>query len=203
MINISINNQALEVKAGKTILQVAKKAGLPIPTICHLPGLESRSVCRICSVEVEGHNKLLPACSTVVEENMQIQTQSTKTVNARKVLMEFIIAEHGGIETLNTQVREYASQLGVNSARFYLHDQKLKDCNRYSSDYIQLAQEKCIHCDRCIRACRDSHIINRSHRGSASLLTFGEGDSLLDDTACSSCGDCVPVCPTGAIYSDR
>lgn len=203
MIEISINNQRLEAKPGKTILQVAKKAGLSIPAICHLPGLELRSVCRICSVEIEGHNKLLPACSTVVEENMQIQTHSTKTVNARKVLMEFIIAEHGGLETLSTQVREYASQLGVNSARFYLHEQKPSDCNRYSSDYIQLAQEKCIHCDRCIRACRDSHIIKRSQRGAASLLTFGEADSLLEDTACSSCGDCVAVCPTGAIYSDR
>ena len=202
MINISINNQKVEAKSGQTILQVAKKRGLPIPTICHLSGLESRSVCRICSVEIKGYNKLLPACSTVVEKNMQIQTHSTKTVNARKVLMEFIIAEHGGLETLNSQVREYASQLGVTSARFYLHDQKPKNCNRYSSDYIQLSQEKCIHCDRCIRACRDSHIINRSQRGSSSLLTFGEGDWRLDDTACSNCGDCIAVCPTGAIYSD-
>lgn len=199
MISIKINKQIIRLKTQQTILQVAKKQGIDIPTICHMPGLESRSVCRICSVEVKGHDKLFPACSTLVEQNMEIQTHSQKTLHARKILMEFIIAEHGGFNTLSSQIQQYASQLGVQNARFYIQNQKQQDCNRYSSDYIKLAQEKCIHCDRCLRACRDHHVINRSHRGSSTLLTFGEGDALLENTNCSSCGDCVVVCPTGAI----
>ncbi len=199
MISIKINKQLIHSKPEQTILQVAKKQAIDIPTICHMSGLESRSVCRICSVEVKGHDRLFPACSTLVEPNMEIQTHSQKTLHARKVLMEFIIAEHGGLKTLSKEVQQYASQLGVKEARFYLHNQKEQDCNRYSSDYIKLTQEKCIHCDRCIRACRDNHIISRSHRGSSSLLTFGDNNALLEDSACTSCGDCVAVCPTGAI----
>ena len=199
MITIKLNKQIIHSKPEQTILQVAKKQGIEIPTICHMSGLASRSVCRICSVEVKGHDRLFPACSTLVEPNMEIQTHSQKTLHARKVLMEFIIAEHGGLKTLNPQVQKYAGLLGVKEARFYLHNQKEQDCNRYSSDYIKLTQEKCIHCDRCIRACRDNHVISRAHRGSSTLLTFGEDNALLEDTACTSCGDCVAVCPTGAI----
>jgi NADH dehydrogenase/NADH:ubiquinone oxidoreductase subunit G len=199
MICIKINKQLIHSKEEQTILQAAKKKGIDIPVICHMPGLELRSVCRICSVEVKGHDKLYPACSTKIEQNMEIQTHSQKTLHARKVLMEFIIAEHGGLKTLSPQIQQYASQLGVKEARIYLHNQKEQGCNRYSSDYITLTQEKCIHCDRCIRACRDNHVISRAHRGSSSLLTFGENNTLLEDTTCTSCGDCVAVCPTGAI----
>lgn len=199
MISLKINKQIIQAESGMTILQVAKKQGIEIPTICHMPGLESRSVCRICSVEIKGQSNLFPACSTRVQQNMEIKTHSQKTLHARKVLMEFIIAEHGGFNTLSTQIKKFAIQLGIIKARFYLHNQKEQDCNRYSSDYISLTQEKCIHCDRCVRACRDHHVISRSHRGSSSLLTFGNDNSLIEDTDCSSCGDCVSVCPTGAI----
>jgi len=199
MISVKINNKVIKAKANKTILQVAKKQGIEIPTICHLQGLASRSVCRICSVEIKGCNVLLPACSTIIEENMEIITHNQKTIHARKALMEFIISEHGGLGTLNTQIKDYAKELGVKEATYYLHAQKDKNCNSYSSDYIKLSQEKCILCDRCIRACRDHHIINRAHHGSASLLTFGEDNSLLENTDCTNCGDCVTVCPTGAL----
>jgi NADH dehydrogenase/NADH:ubiquinone oxidoreductase subunit G len=199
MISIKINKRIIQSKSEQTIFQVAKKQGVDIPTICHMPGLESRSVCRICSVEINGYDKLFPACSTLIEQNMEIKTHSQKVLAARKVLLEFIIAEHGGLATLSAQVQQYAAQLGVKQARFYLHNQKQQNSNRYSSDYIKLEQEKCIHCDRCIRACRDNSIISRAHRGSSSLLTFGTDDALLEDTACTNCGDCVAVCPTGAI----
>lgn len=199
MISLKINKQVVQARPGQTLLQVAGKQGIDIPTICHLPGLEARSVCRICSVEVRGHRHLLPACSTVVEHNMEVETHSQKSVQARKVLMEFIIAEHGGLERLSPQVRGYAETLGVVQAQFYLQEQKAPDCNRYGSDYIRLHQEQCIHCDRCIAACRDQQVISRARRGAATQLTFGAGDQVLADTRCTSCGDCVAVCPSGAL----
>jgi predicted molibdopterin-dependent oxidoreductase YjgC len=199
MISFKLNRQNLHARPGQTILQVAKKQGVDIPTICQLPGLEARSVCRICSVEVKGHDRLMPACSTLIEHNMEVDTHSQKSVHARKVLMEFIIAEHGGLESLSPQVQSYAAQLGVSQAHFYLQHQKDADCNRYSSDYIQISQEKCILCDRCISACRDQQVISRAKRGTATLLTFGEQNRPLAETACTSCGDCVAVCPTGAL----
>jgi len=199
MISFKLNGQYLHAHTGQTILQAAQKHGVDIPTICHLPGLEARSVCRICSVEVKGYSRLMPACSTLIEHNMEVDTHSQKSVHARKVLMEFIIAEHGGLESLSPQVQDYAAQLGVSQAHFYLQHQKNVDCNRYSSDYIQIRQERCIHCDRCIGACRDQQVIHRAKRGAATLLTFGVQNRPLAETACTSCGDCVAVCPTGAL----
>lgn len=199
MISLKINKRIIHARPGQTLLQIAKKQGIEIPTICHLPGLEARSVCRICSVEVKGQQRLLPACSTLVENNMEIDTHSQKTLQARKVLMEFIIAEHGGLDSLSPQVQQYAAQLGVKQAHFYLHHQKADDCNRYSSDYIKISQENCILCDRCVVACRDQHIIQRAKRGSATQLTFGERNKPLAETDCTSCGDCVAVCPSGAL----
>lgn len=199
MISLKINQRTVQARVGQTLLQVAKKQGVTIPTICHLPGLEARSVCRICSVEVKGHNRLLPACSTVVEQGMEVDTHSQKTLQVRKVLMEFIVAEHGGLESLSPQVQACAASLGVTTARFSLPRRQEADSNRYSSDYIKVDQEACIHCDRCISACRDRHVIHRAQRGATTRLTFGERDRPLGETACTSCGDCVAVCPSGAL----
>ncbi|MCW8918802.1 MAG: 2Fe-2S iron-sulfur cluster-binding protein [Gammaproteobacteria bacterium] len=197
MISLKINKQLVQAKPGQTLLQVATKQGIEIPTLCHLPGLEARSVCRICSVEVKGQSRLLPACSTVVEPNMEVETHSQKTLHARQVLLEFIIAEHGGLATLSPQVRAYAQTLGVTEARFYL--QQSNTAVRNGSDYIRYQPDKCIHCDRCISACRDQRVINRANRGAAIRLTFGANDTPLAQTNCSSCGDCVAVCPSGAL----
>ncbi len=199
MISLTINRQVLQARPGQSLLQVAQKGGIDIPTICHLPGLEVRSVCRICSVEVKGHRHLLPACSTEVAHNMEVETHSQKAVQARRVLMEFIIAEHGDLETLKPEVRTYAAQLGVARAHFTLPQQPSPDPNRYGSDYIRLYQEQCIHCDRCISACRDQRVIGRAGRGAATILTFGSNDQSLAESRCTSCGDCVAVCPSGAL----
>lgn len=203
MISLTINGRTLRTRSGQTLLQLAKKAGIDIPTICHLPGLEERSVCRICSVEVKGHRHLLPACSTKATAGMEVESHSDKAVQARKVLMEFIIAEHGGIATLSPQVRAYAAQLGVTQAHFYQQQENDSALNRYSSDYIRLQQEKCIHCDRCISACRDQQVIRRAGRGAATRLTFGEEDQSLAESNCTGCGDCIAVCPTGALSEYR
>lgn len=201
MISLKINRQLVQAKPGQTLLQVAKQQGIDIPTLCHLPGLEARSVCRICSVEIKGQSRLLPACSTVVEHNMEVETHSQKALHARQVLMEFIIAEHGGFATLSPQVRAYAKTLGVTEARFHLRQPEEAACN--GSDYIRYRPERCIHCDRCILACRDQQVIGRAGRGSAIRLTFGANDAPLAQTHCTSCGDCLAVCPTGALSEHR
>lgn len=199
MINLKINDRLVQAKPGLTILQVAKKQGIEIPTLCHMPGLDARSVCRICCVEIEGHDRLYPACSTPVAQGMSVHTHSRKSMHARKGLMEFIIAEQGGLAKLSRQIQAMAAELGVKEADFSLDSQIDADCNRYSSDYIKLSQEKCIHCDRCILACRDHHVISRAKRGPSTLLTFGKDNAPLAETACTSCGDCVAACPTGAL----
>jgi NADH dehydrogenase/NADH:ubiquinone oxidoreductase subunit G len=199
MINLQINGQCLQAAPGTTLLELARRHDIVIPTLCHLPGREARSVCRLCVVEVAGQERLFPACSTAVSAGMVVRTHSQKCIHTRQVLMEFIIAEHGGLHTLSPPLRALAAELGVSAARFALTPQHAADGNRYGSDYIRLQQDKCIHCDRCIAACRDHHIIHRAGRGANTQLTFGTHNTPLAETPCTSCGDCVAVCPTGAL----
>lgn len=199
MIKLQINGRCVQAKPGTTILQLARKHDIAIPTLCHLPGREARSVCRLCVVEITGQERLLPACSTAVATGMVVHTHSQKCIHTRQVLLEFIIAEHGALHTLSPELRALAAELGVTQARFVLPPQHTADCNRHGSDYIRLRQEQCIHCDRCIVACRGQQVIHRAGRGAAIQLTFGNHNAALPETNCTSCGDCVAVCPSGAL----
>ena len=198
MITISIDGKVISTKTNKTILQVAKENNIYIPTLCAFSGLETRSVCRICSVEVKGEAVLSTACSALVKEGMEISTNNENVKTARKVLMTFILAEHGKSD--NGQFKKLAQEFGVENVGLELTREADTDRDNIipDSEYIKFTSALCIYCDRCVSVCKDK-IIHRAKKGSAVTLTFGDYNDSLDKTNCVHCGDCVSVCPTGAL----
>ena len=198
MITIFIDNHKVKANKNQTILDAAKAAHIFIPTLCHLPGYVSRSVCRICLVEIMGQGHLAPACSTIVKEGMHVSTTSEKVVKTRQLIMELILAEHGSCQRPDCEIERLAIHLGVHATRFSLI--KNKDSRALSSEYLHIQPELCIHCDRCIRACRDKKVISRAKRGAWVTMTVGP-DQRLDETPCVHCRDCATVCPSGTILA--
>jgi predicted molibdopterin-dependent oxidoreductase YjgC len=201
MITMTIDGKAITTKNDQTVLQVAKENNIDIPTLCAFTGLETRSVCRICSIEVKGEAFLNTACSTLVKEGMEIITDNDKVRNARKILMTFILAEHG-TENLGIKIKELAQKLGGEEARLELTTEQETASILPHSEYIKLTPALCVYCDRCISVCK-YNIIHRAKRGATVTLTFGDNNESLDKTNCVHCGDCISVCPTGALAEIR
>lgn len=193
-----IDGVKVENKGNKTILELAKSVGIQIPTLCYLPKTEARAVCRICVVEVKGRPGLISACSTKASDGMEVLTQSESVLRTRKTIMEFILAEHGEFCENDSTIRALAKSLGVTSTRFEVIKPDLSHYKSIESEYIRLDMNKCIHCDRCIRACSDRNVITRKGFGRYVAMAF-DNDVPVDESSCIQCGDCVHACPSGAI----
>lgn len=202
MISIKLNHQRIKVKPNQTILEVSKAQGINIPTLCHFArgkGKGSpRAVCRICVVEVSDVNGLVTACSAKITQGMEIFTHSDNVIEARKVLMEFMLAENGGGEE-NTQVRELSKELGVESARFSLVEAVAAKPKALLSEYFHIDPALCVHCDRCIVACESRQVITRTGFGHSVSTAFGGNEQGIEASDCNYCGDCVAACPAGVI----
>lgn len=198
-IQLTINGQAVEVPAGTTILDAAKSAGIDIPTICYHPNLTANAVCRLCTVEVKGARTLQPACVVQVAQNMVVDTESERVNISRRVILELLASTvdlHDAPE-IQGQIAQY----GADAARFAggkRRDIPLIDDNPfYIRDYSQ-----CVMCWRCIQVCADdvqfTYALTWGGRGMDShVATIFDED--MPDTSCVFCGNCVGVCPTGAL----
>lgn len=203
MINITLNHQSFKVRSNQTILNIAKKVGVKVPTLCHLPRKStegnSRAVCRICVVEVKGINGLVSACSTKATEGMNIFTHSESVLKSRRVLLEFMLAESSKKLSEDSIVKKFCSDLGVHRARFTVPQELKSNTRRKVFEYLSIDPSLCVHCDRCILACDSQDAIKRSGFGYNITNTFGSDEGGFEASNCSYCGDCAAVCPTGAI----
>lgn len=204
MINVKINNKKIEIPEGTSILHAAKEIGITIPNLCYHPDQEVKANCRVCVVEVEGEKTLQAACATAVREGMIIRTNTQKVRQARKVVIELLLANHDMNCTACKKnnlcgLQEIAGNLGVRESRF--ENVLIKQEIDTSSPAIERNQNKCIKCGRCIQMCSDV-------QGLAILDYIGRGDSCevkpafgwyLGDVACVACGQCSVVCPVAAI----
>ncbi len=203
-VNIEINNTKVKALKNDTILSAAKKAGIKIPTLCHIEGLPPSGACRICIVEVEGMHNLLPACSTVITEGMKIKTHTTRTLNARKTVVELLLTNHPDdcnycSKNNFCELQKLAVELNVRS-RSHTHKRTPLNLD-YSSPSILRDPNKCILCGRCVRICEEIQgvsAIDFVRRGAKSQIApaFEEGLNL---SSCVYCGQCVKACPTGAL----
>jgi predicted molibdopterin-dependent oxidoreductase YjgC len=198
-ISLTIDGQAAQAPAGTTILDAAKIAGVDIPTICYHPSLTANAVCRLCVVEVAGARVLQPACVTPIAQGMAVSTTSERVGTARRVILELLASTvdlHDAPE-IQDQIRRY----GAGAARFDGGKRRehpvLDDNPFYIRDYSQ-----CVMCWRCIQVCAEdvqyTFALTWGGRGIGSrVATFFEED--MPDTSCVFCGNCVGVCPTGAL----
>ncbi|MAG92403.1 MAG: hypothetical protein CMJ48_01445 [Planctomycetaceae bacterium] len=196
-VTLTIDGRTARVPEGTSILDAARRVGVKLPTMCHVNGCKPRAVCRMCVVALGGSLRLVPSCATTVTEGMQVQTDTPEVETARKLLMEFMLAEHGECDDPNCAIERLARQLGVYSTRFQM-DKSLQE-DDFSSKFITVDPENCILCDRCVQACgKDQQVIVRAGRGRSVAISFDTGLSMRD-AACTDCGDCLSVCPAGAL----
>ena len=205
MVNIIINGKAKSVPEGVTILEAARHAGIRIPTLCYLKEINAIGACRICVVEVKGSRVLVAACVHPVTEGMEITTDSPAVFNARKTTLELILSTH--TKECLTCVRSDNCEL-----QKLCHIFKVEDENYYdgftpsrpiddSAVHLVRDNNKCILCRRCVAACagwQGLGVIGTNDRGFETHIACAF-ELPLERVSCVSCGQCITVCPTGAI----
>ncbi|MDR1384679.1 MAG: [FeFe] hydrogenase, group A [Planctomycetaceae bacterium] len=204
MIKIEINGHEHEAQEGELLLHAIRRVGLNVPTLCNMDGLPPSGACRMCVVEVEGQRGLTPSCAFPVFNGMKVNTNSNRAVEARKAIIELLLANHPDDcfyceRNGSCQLQELAESHGVRTRRFI--GQKNEHPLDNSGVSIVRDPAKCILCGKCVRACEEIQgvaCIDFIGRGSSAIIgtAFNEG---LNVSSCVNCGQCVAVCPTGAL----
>lgn len=202
-VTLSIDGASVTVPAGTTLLKAAEQLGRTVPTICYHDHCTANGLCRICVVEVAGVKPLLPACLSRVSEGMQVATATARVERSRRTILEMLASAVDLSEA--PEIQKFLDQYHADRFRFPEGDRRdvavLDDNPMYIRDYA-----KCILCWRCVQVCADdaqfTYAINFKGRGFESGIgTFF--DKPMPETTCVFCGQCVGVCPTGALKPKR
>jgi bidirectional [NiFe] hydrogenase diaphorase subunit len=204
---LQIDGKMLTGRAGETLFAVAWDHGIHIPRLCHVGGLSDVGACRLCLVEVEGQKRLQASCMTEVQEGMVVHTDTPKLRAHRKLIVELLLAERNHICSVcvangNCELQDMAAHLGVDHVRVRYQFPSLPvdiTHERFGMDH-----NRCILCTRCVRVCDEvegAHTWDVSGRGTNSLIISDLGEPWGQSDSCTSCGKCVQVCPTGALFS--
>jgi NADH dehydrogenase/NADH:ubiquinone oxidoreductase subunit G len=203
MPKLIIDGQEITTDDGATILEAAKQIGTDIPTICFHEATTSNALCRICVVEVEGQRLLQPACIVKAAEGLKVQTKSERVLRARKTILEMLASSIDLSET--PEILDMMKEYGANPERFPDAERReaevMDDNPMYIRDYA-----KCLLCWRCVQVCAEdaqyTFAINFTGRGYETQIgTFF--DRAMPATSCVFCGQCVGVCPSGALKPKR
>jgi NADH dehydrogenase/NADH:ubiquinone oxidoreductase subunit G len=204
MQKLIIDNKSVEVPDGTTILDAARKAGVNIPTLCYLEGVQAIGACRVCLVEVEGAKTLDATCVTPAANGMKVHTNSRRVRKARRQVVELILSDHeGDCQTCDRngdcELQALAQDLGIREITY--PGEKSKRLIDTSTEALVRDTAKCIQCRRCVTVCREV-------QGVAAIFPQGRGFETvigpafcvdLDSVVCVQCGQCAAVCPVGAI----
>lgn len=204
MVKLLIDKKTVEVPEGTTILDAAAHAGIPIPSLCYLKGINEIGACRVCIVEVKGKDKLLPACNNMAEEEMEIFTNSPRVRETRRTNVELILSQHNCncatcIRSGNCNLQKLANDLGIIKLRYE------KDVDPYNwNEKFPLIRDagRCIKCMRCIQVCdkiQDLNIWDVANTGSRTTVDVSY-NRKIKNSDCSLCGQCITHCPVGALH---
>jgi len=205
-IPIVIDGRPLDVENSKTVLEACRENEIEIPTMCHFNGLVDVGACRLCLVEIEGIPKLLPSCTTKIQTNQVIHTQTERLKKYRRMITEIFFAERNHICSVcvangNCELQDMAGHVGMEHVRFPYLSQKC-DVDTSHPLYV-MDHNRCIMCTRCVRVCSDvegAHNWGVMNRGYQARIISDFNTPWGESVTCTSCGKCVEICPTGALW---
>lgn len=203
---LRIDGVDLAGRDGQSILTVARENGIDIPTMCHLDGLSDTGSCRLCLVEIAGSNKLAPACTTLVYEGMDITTASEQIQEYRRTITEMLFLERNHICAVcvannHCELQDLAEEMRIDHFELPVINPTVGIDASHS--LFAIDHNRCIMCVRCVRVCDEIEGANTwAVRGSGieERVVTDMGTPWGDSTSCTSCGKCVQVCPTGALF---
>ena len=205
MVNVSINGKDYEVESGLTILQVARKLGITIPTLCDHPDLTPYGGCRLCVVDVKGFGRPVASCTQPVSKGMVIRTETGAIVKSRKAILRMLLSNYhdAGYSTpgeAQSEFMHWVEFYGIKPRRASLPKPRAA-INSDPNPVVWVDMNKCITCTRCIRACAEIQgrfVWTLAQRGFESRVVAGNDLPMLE-ARCESCGACAAFCPTGAL----
>ena len=204
MITIEVNGRSIAAEKGESLLTALRRAAIRVPTLCHIDGLTATGACRMCVVEVEGQRGLVPSCAFPVADGMKVRTHSPRALQARKTIIELLLANHPDDclycgRNGNCQLQQLAEELGVRQRRFA--GDRTRHYIDTSSPSIVRDPAKCILCGKCVRVCEEiQHVAAIDFIGRGSKAKVGTAfDEGLNVSSCINCGQCITICPTGAL----
>ena len=205
MVNLKINGLPVTVPEGTTILEAARKLAIDIPTLCFLKEINEIGACRICVVEVKGMKNLVASCVYPVAEGMEVLTNSKRVFASRKIDLELILSTHkkkclSCVRSGNCELQKLCKDFRVYDEDIYAGENPKHEFDD-TAKHMYRDNDKCVLCRRCVAACQKWQsvgVIGPNYRGFATHIGCAFEQSLAD-VACVSCGQCIVVCPTGAI----
>ena len=203
MVTLTIDKKTVRVPEGTTILEAARSAKLNIPTLCYLKELNEIGACRICMVEVEGHERLVPSCNNVVAEGMVVHTNSPRVREARRVNLRLLLSQHDVCCTKCTRSGNCKLQELCNDYNL-LGDHYIKDLRSTPDDFsnpVVRVENRCIKCMRCVQVCEKVQGMGIwDLMGTGSHTTIGVAKTrTLGESDCTFCGQCITHCPVGGL----
>ena len=199
---ITMDGKRVAVPEGATILDAARQLGIETPTLCFLDTLTPVNVCRVCVVELEGSRTLVPACSRKVEAGMVIRTDSERVRLSRRIVFEFL-ASSVDVSTA-PQLQAYMKRYGAHVEKFGPRAATVAQPPKIDNELYVRDYSKCILCYKCVEACgvdaQNTFAIGVAGRGFQALIST-EFEVPLTESACVYCGNCIGVCPTGALMA--
>ena len=207
-VKLTIDNRQVEAPVGATILEAARAAGIKIPTLCAWPEIKhTPGACRVCMTEVEGQRSLIAACVFPVSEGMVVRTNTDKVRQARKMVVELLLANHPQecnfcVRNGSCELQKVAEFVGLKEVRFPYSEFTKEESIDRSSPSIVRDSRKCIECHRCVTVCEQVQtvsVLTPAHRGSDVKVTPPFNLPLVESN-CVTCGQCILACPVGALY---